>query len=182
MPQYLPGIIPFAGNLTFAGDINDSGIDPQTKTEYYRRDITTSSNSEFLYSYHITVIDEDENVLADSGTQFPSKSEKTNNFYWLCDLTNSQTNQIYQVVLDFVTNNQYNFTKKFNFMLIEPSALSFDPTFDFNGKILPANGKEEKVIVTSEDGWVTLTINNSGILSSGYLFIKRASSLDDYKK
>ena len=182
VPQYLPGIIPFAGNLTFAGDINDSGIDPQTKTEYYRRDITTSSNSEFLYSYHITVIDEDENVLADSGTQFPSRSEKTNNFYWLCDLTNSQTNQLYQVVLDFVTSNQYNFTKKFNFMLIEPSALSFDPTFDFNGRILPANGKEEKVIVTSEDGWVTLTINNSGILSSGYLFIKRASSLDDYKK
>lgn len=182
VPQYLPGIIPFAGNLTFAGDMTDSGIDPQTKTEYYRRDITTSSNNEFLYSYHITVVDEDENVLADSGTQFPSRSEKTNNFYWLCDLTNSQTNQIYQVILDFVTSNQYTFTKKFDFMLIEPSSLSFNPVFNFNETTLSANGKEEKVIVTSEDGWVTLTISNSGILSSGYLFIKRASSLDNYQK
>ena len=87
----MPGIIPFAGNLTFEGD-TDSGIDKSTKTEYYRRDIRTTSNSEYISSYQIKVFDNLMNLVKDSGIVYPARAEKTNNFYWLCDLTNGTPN------------------------------------------------------------------------------------------
>lgn len=216
-PQYMPGIIPFAGNLTFEGD-NDSGIDNKIRTEYYRRDIRTTSNSEYIMSYRIKVYDELENLKRDSGIIYPAKAEKTNNFYWLCDLTTADAGN-YKVELTFTTNNQYTFTKSFSFILIEPADfLKFEPTFTFDKIELPYHGQgyawkryddpslanysaleldkmnkqnredglwyeddNEKVLVTCEDGWVTLTITHKEIITPGYLFIKRASSLDGFQ-
>lgn len=217
VPQYMPGIIPFAGNLTFEGD-NDSGIDNRTKTEYYKRDIKTTSNSEYIASYRIRVLDSLENVKKDSGVLYPAKAEKTNNFYWLCDLTTVSPGS-YNAQLTFTTNNQYTFTKTFAFTLVEPLSIGFKPTLTFNKVELPYNGKghawkryddpslanysaadlnrmnkelredgawwyeddNEKVIVTCEDGWVTLTVTHQKNLGAGYLFIKRASSLDGFQ-
>lgn len=216
-PQYMPGIIPFAGNLTFEGD-NDSGIDKYAGTEYYRRDIRTTSNSEYIMSYRIKVFDNLENLIKDSGTLYPARAEKTNNFYWLCDLTSAATDITYSVELTFTTNNQYTFSKTFNFILIEPSNLEFNPIFKFNKIELPYNGlghawkradddyfanwstfdlsklnsevredgvwyevEDEKVLVTCEDGWVTLTISHGELITPGYLFIKRATSLDNFQ-
>lgn len=216
-PQYMPGIIPFAGNLTFEGD-NDSGISEKINTEYYKRDIKTSSNNEYIMSYRIKIFDDLENLVKDSGIVYPAKTEKTNNFYWLCDLTNAKTNITYSVELTFTTNNQYTFSKTFNFSMIEPSNIDFNPTFSFNKIELPYNGmgyawkrsddpyfdnmsaielskfkseirsdglwyevEDEKVLVTSEDGWVTLTVSHGDLVTPGYLFIKRATSLDNFQ-
>lgn len=216
-PQYMPGIIPFAGNLTFEGD-TDAGIDRNTGTEYYKRDIRTTSNNEYIMSYQIKVFDNLENLVKDSGILYPARAEKTNNFYWLCDLTNAKTNITYSVVLTFTTNNQYTFSKTFNFSMIEPSNIEFNPTFSFNKIELPYNGlgyawkrsddpyfsnmsaielskfnsevredgiwyevEDEKVLVTCEDGWVTLTITHGDLITPGYLFIKRATSLDNFQ-
>lgn len=179
-PQYMPGIIPFAGNLTFAG-ANDNTIVNSANSQYYRRDIATTSNNEYLMSYRITVIDNLGNVIRDSGIQYPSKDEKTNTFYWLCDMTECTTGQDYTVTLDFTTNNQYNFSKNFTFSLIPPGITGFNPTISFNKIPLRAYGIEEEVLVTSEDGWVEITVENKGSFGQGYLFIKRATSLTDFK-
>lgn len=219
VPQYVPGIIPFAGNLTFEGD-NDSGIDKNTRTEYYRRDIRTTSNSEYIMSYQIKIFDDLENLIKDSGVLYPAKAEKTNNFYWLWDSTSAKTNVTYSVELTFTTNNQYTFSKTFNFILIEPANIDFNPTLTFNKIELPHNGlgyawkrnddpyfknmtnmelsklnsqiaedgttwyevEDEKVLVTCEDGWVTLTVTHDSSIGPGYLFIKRATSLTNFKE
>ena len=217
-PQYMPGIIPFAGNLTFEGE-NDSGIDKSTRTEYYNRDIRTTSNSEYLMWYQIKVYNELDELVRDSGIQYPARAEKTNNFYWLCDLTDGEVNKTYSVELTFTTNNQYTFSKTFNFTLIPPNTdIEFNPVFTFDKVELPYNNlgrawkrsddpyfnnvsaidlsklnseirsdgvwyevESEKVLVTCEDGWVTLTVSQKELTSPGYLFIKRATSLDNFK-
>jgi hypothetical protein len=141
VPQYMPGIIPFAGNLIFSGDADQTGIDKKVNSEYYRRDINTSSNSEYIMSYQIKVYDNLENLVKDSGIVYPAKAEKTNYFYWLCDLTNAATNTTYSVELTFTTNNQYTFSKTFNFTMIEPLNIEFNPKFSFNKIELPYNGQ-----------------------------------------
>ena len=113
-PQYVPGVIPFAGNLTFekATSAKQNGV-----TEYFRKDIKTSSYSEYLSSYQITITDPTGEIIRDSKVQYPSKAEKTNNFYWLCDMTDCPTGQTYTVTLYFTTNNQYKFSKTFKFRI-----------------------------------------------------------------
>ena len=212
VPQYIPGLIPFAGNLTFAG-FDDAGLNKSANTEYYRRDIKTTSNSEYLMSYRITVTNQNNVVVRDSGVQYPSKAEKTNNFYWLCDMTITNSDKIeeeqeestddtkislnddYVVTLTFTTNNQYTFSKSFDFKLVESQVRNFSPFFQFlNKRELPYYGKGyvtadtdqqaegQKVLVTSEDGKIQLRITNkTSDLDAGYLFIKRASALDNFQ-
>lgn len=181
VPQYMPGIIPFAGNLTFAGN-NDNSISKSANSEYYQRDIRTTSNDEYLMSYRITVQDQLGNLVKDSKIQYPSKDEKTNTFYWLCDMTEVTPGADYNVTLNFTTNNQYTFSKTFTFTLMEPTVTNFDPKISFNKIPLKAYGIEEQVLVTSEDGWVDVTVQWNGSFDNGYLFIKRATSLTDFKE
>lgn len=212
VPQYIPGLIPFAGNLTFAG-FDDAGLNKSAGTEYYHRDIKTTSNSEYLMSYRITVTNQNNVIVRDSGIQYPSKTEKTNNFYWLCDMTITNSDKIeeeleentddikislnddYIVTLTFTTNNQYTFSKSFDFKLVESQVKNFSPFFQFlNKRELPYYGKGhvttnneqeaegQKVLVTSEDGKIQLRITNkTSNLDTGYLFIKRASALDNFQ-
>lgn len=181
VPQYMPGIIPFAGNLTFAGN-NDNSISKSANSEYYQRDIRTTSNDEYLMSYRITVQDQLGNLIKDSKIQYPSKDEKTNTFYWLCDMTEITPGADYNVTLNFTTNNQYTFSKTFIFTLMEPTVTNFEPKISFNKIPLKAYGIEEQVLVTSEDGWVDVTVQWNGSFDNGYLFIKRATSLTDFKE
>lgn len=217
-PQYMPGIIPIAGNLTFEG-YEDSGLDKKVNTEYYQRDIRTTSGQEYLSSYVINIYDDKQVLIKSSGKQYVAKAEKTNNFYWLCDLTQAETGIQYTIELNFTTNNQYEFTKTFNFTLIDP-ALNYQPTWIFDKVELPYNGqgyawkrsdsidiqntdqatlatykselredgylwyedRAEKVLVTSEDGWVTFSIKSPQFENSGFLFVKRATSFDNFQE
>ena len=172
VPQYVPGIIPFSGNLTFEGTSNSDTL----------KSLITTSGNEYLQYYNIKVLDNNGNLFADSGKIYATAKDKINSFYWLCDMTNGVTDINYTVTLTFTTNNQYTFSKDFQFKLIETSAIEFDPEWDFNKRTLPKNGIEEKVIVTCEDGFVDVTVKLNHLSSPGYLFIKRASSLDNYAK
>lgn len=172
VPQYVPGIIPFSGNLTFE-TISANGNQIA---------LATTSGSEYLQSYQIQVKDEQENIIENSGKIYVTEKDKINSFYWLCDLTNAETDKTYIVSLTFTTNNQYTFSKDFQFKLIETSIIEFKPEWIFNKRTLPENGIEKKFLVTSEDGLVTITINVPQVLPPGYLFIKRASNQDNYKK
>ena len=174
-PQYVPGIIPFSGNLTFEGTSNSDTI----------KSLITTSGNEYLQSYNIQVVDYAGEVIEDSGKIYVTNKDKANSFYWLCDMTGAainDANNAYTVILTFVTNNQYTFSRSFQFSLIEASPIDFNPVWSFNKRTLPSNGIEKAVLVTSEDGLVSITINVPQLTSPGYLFIKRASSRDDYKK
>lgn len=172
IPQYVPGIIPFSGNLTFEGASKDDVI----------KSLITTSGSEYLQSYRIQIFDHKGELFEDSGKLYVTNKDKTNSFYWLCDMTNGITDVNYTATLTFVTNNQYTFSKDFQFKLIEASTIDFKPEWNFNKRTLLQNGVEEAVLVTSEDGLVTITINVPQLVSPGYLFIKRTSSKDDFKK
>lgn len=171
VPQYTRGIIPFSGNLTF-----------DTMSSNNNASVASTSGSEYLQSYQIQVRDQTENIIKDSGKIYVTEKDKMNSFYWLCDMTDANEDQTYTVTLTFVTNNQYTFSKDFQFKIIDSSSIVFDVDWDFNKRTLPQNGIEKAILVTSEDGIVTITVKNKNDLSPGYLFIKRASSLDEYKK
>lgn len=163
-PQFTPGIIPFAGNLIFS---TNSGV--------------TTSSTEYLSYYYIDILDSNLHTYLESGKQFPT-NKKSSNFYYLFDLTNASINTDYYVEITCVTNNQYKFTKRFLFRLIESSDVNFNPEWKFNRVTLPYNDKNEKVLITSEDGLVNITIQATNVGTAGYLFIKRANSLDNFKK
>lgn len=165
VPQYTPGIIPFSGNLKFA-----------------KNNIETTTSGERLQWFNIKVYDNTDNLFADSGKIYVSNKEEENSFYWLCDMTNGIADIEYTVSITCTTNNQFSFTKDFHFKLIETSPIEFNLKWDFNKKLLPANGIEEPVLVTCEDGLVNINIEVLDSMSPGYLFIKRASSKDSFKK
>lgn len=170
IPQYVPGIIPFSGNLTFETSKSSTGAN-----------VATTSGSEYLQSYSIKVYDNEGNLFSESEKIYTANKNELNSFYWLCDMTNGVTDTDYTVSLTFTTNNQYTFTRNFQFRLIDSSPIEFTPIWDFNKRTLPENGINKKVLVTSEDGLVTITITIPQTLPAGYLFIRRASSKDNYK-
>lgn len=159
-PQYTPGIVPFAGSVSF---------DP-------------SNTGEHLESYKVKILDAADNVIKESGLEFVKGN--INSFSWLCDLTDEENNKKYYVKLYLTTNNGYTLVKDYGFRLVDSSLLVFNPTWDFNKIELPyakdENGQPKKMLVTSEDGWVTITVSVEDSLPPGYLFIKRANSLDKY--
>lgn len=167
-PQFVPGIIPFAGNLIFINDNTSTGTSAST------------SGTEYLSYYYINILNADHETLLESGKQFPTV-KKSSNFYYLFDLTNATVNRDYYVEITCVTNNQYRFTKEFSFSIIESSDVNFNPQWSFNKVNLSTYSQDEKVLVTSEDGFVDIQIKALNVGSAGYLFIKRASSLDHFK-
>lgn len=159
-PQYTPGVIPITGTVTF---------NPTSTTEYIK-------------SFNIKILNNKGNVIKESGKQFVQNG--LNTFSWLCDLTDFSLGN-YNVQLFLTTNNGYIIEKEYSFKLIESSALEFNPIWNFNKITLPFTQETEtntpkQILVTSEDGWVTININVQNMLPAGYLFIKRASSLDKY--
>lgn len=157
VPQYNPGIIPIVGTVDF----------------------TPSSTGEYLKSFIIEVSDKDGNFVANSGNKFVER--EANAFSWLCDLTNAPLNQDYNIDLYLTTNNSYTIYKQYKFRLSESNMLDFTPVWEFNKVNVPYNTADDRhTLIVSEDGWVTIKISTSNMLPSGYLYIKRASSLDQY--
>lgn len=154
-PQYTPGVIPITGTVTF----------------------NPIKTNEHLKFFNIEILDSAGNVVKESGKHFVE--EENNTFSWLCDLTNFSFGNYY-VQLYLTTNNNYIIKKEYSFKLIESSALEFNPVWTFNKVTLPFTGDTQQMMVTSEDGWVTINIHIRNMLPAGYLFIKRASNLDKY--
>ena len=154
-PQYTPGVIPVAGTVSF---------DP-------------SKTNEHLRFFNIEILDKDGNTVKESGKLFVEKENNT--FSWLCDLTDFSFGDYY-LDLYLTTNNNYLITKEYSFKLIESSALEFNPVWNFNKITLPFTDDSKQMLITSEDGWVTINISVRNMLPAGYLFIKRASNLDKY--
>ena len=197
VPQFTPGVIPIVGKLIFYK--NDKIID------------AADAGKEWIKDYQIKIYkkedDESKILILDSDIIYPdaykfsennlnisSKSQAnywTNNFSYLADMTDQDPN--YNYVLDITVHTKNNFTveKSFDFKLI--NAL-FTPTWtwSFDEKELPYYGKTVKEIITEEDGEINGQVKIEREIDSqstnyiyqqepGYMFIRRADSLSDFK-
>lgn len=196
-PQFTPGIIPIVGKLVFFKDNKTINA--------------TDAGKEWIKDYQIKIFreedDNSQNLILDSGIIYPDaykfsennlnissisqSSYWTNNFSYLADLTDKDPN--YNYILNIVIHTKNNFTaeESFNFKLI--NAL-FTPnwTWSFNEKKLPCYGDIVEKIVTEEDGEIsgevkvepesdTQSTNYLYQQEPGYMFIRRADSLSDFK-
>jgi len=170
------GIIPIVGRLQYeTSKKNISDTDTQSTTAY----------DETLQKYKITISSQRTgDVIDETKWVLTSTNQNPNQIYWLADLTNATAEEVYYVDVEYYTKNQYYDSQRFLLQIASYDSTPFNPTFTFEKVSLDDNsesgGVKEK-LTTEEDGFVTLTINSNG-LPPGYVYVKRASSLDNFKK
>ena len=195
IPQFTPGIIPIVGKL-----------------EFFKNDESIKGEKELIKNYQIKIYKKEDELskikVLDSGTIYPenykfnenklntsinSQSEYwTNNFSYLADLTNQDSDYNYILNIIICTKNNYIAEKSFIFKLT--NAL-FTPNWkwSFDEKQLPYYGNIVEKVVTEEDGEIAGKVeieynSNSESMNykyqqePGYMFIRRADSLDNFKK
>ena len=172
-----PGIVPISAYLTV-------------------KDINTNKNvptKERLQKYKIQILEKDDSIIDESGWIYTGDKQDDNSIYWLADLTNALTDNIYTVKIDAVTKNQYKLSStEYQLKISNYDPIPFDPIWTFKSVVLNSSGnyqtKEEellekdKLIVTEEDGEIVFTIESNQDVPSGFLYVKRATSLDNFKK
>lgn len=170
-PNRFPaGIIPIAGNVVFTYSDNEQ---------------VTTKDAETLRSYQINIWNEDnenEKVVQSEIFYTYSKSDP-NEISYLADLTNALSGSDYVIAINCVTKNQYKFTIKYPIRISEYSDLIFSPVWDFNWVTVNSYGQQVNLLPElHEDGQLKITISHADGLGPGYLYIKRATSLDNFKK
>lgn len=190
-PSFNAGIIPISGEVFFDNNTN------QETLRFYSVETLRS------YSIEIYETEKPENVLDSIDSVFTGDSANPNRIYWIADCENAIEGIDYTVAITIITKNQYKVTKKFDFNIMTYSLVEeFNPVFEFkklnlkqyetltveNDRIEELENSE-KEIITEEDGDLRFNIKSiteSGELSNdipaGYMYVKRASSLDNYKK
>jgi len=166
IPQYLPGTINLTGFLTFTDGSSN----------------TTTNHGEYLKSYYIRTSNSKGQILFQSETQYTALLAEKDSFTYLLDVSNNTTypvNANYFIQIIFTTNNNYTFTKTYEFSLID-YAVEFLPIWNFKTLTIPDHGLETNEIVTEEDGIINFTIE-CGDLPPGYLYVRRKSSLDRFQ-
>lgn len=152
-PNFNPGIVPITGSVVF----NDADL-PQKETET-------------VQYFQIQVTQRDKNkVLLDSGKLYTANSLNRNQLNYLLDVNQLDTEDVtsYDIYIKFVTKNQYSKTRKYKFTISE-----FVENMDFSPKIT--------VKMDNENAIATVNVKNETSVI-GTLYIKRASSLSNFKK
>lgn len=170
-PQYIPGSMELTGFLTFTDGSNTS----QSSNK-------TTNHNEYLKSYYISVFDTENNKLFQSETQYTALLVEKNDFSYLLDISDKNTyptGENYYLQFTFTTNNNYTFTETYQFSIIDYQ-VEFSPIWTFKTRPITDHGITTNEIVTEEDGIIEFTVD-CGNLSPGYLYIKRKSSLDNFK-
>lgn len=180
------GIIPIAGNLTF-NYISTDSTDNNTGLNYSK---ITTKDKETLRSYQVTIQNADiakEEDIFKSEIIYTYNNENPNRIYWLADLTNATPGDSYKITVNCETKNQYKFARSYYIKISNYSPLSFTVDWSFGSKIYDDDSSEVCVYPDlQEDGQlkikVTLTAEGSKTFGPGFLYIKRATSLDNFKK
>ena len=167
-PQYVPGSINLTGFLLFSdGSSNNS-----------------TNHGEYLKSYYISIFDNENIKIFQSEVQYTALLTEKNDFSYLLDISDESTfptGQSYYLQFTFTTNNNYSFTETYQFSIIDYAlADSFQPVWNFKTRPIADHGTITDEIITEEDGIIEFTVN-CGSLKPGYLYIKRKSSLDNFK-
>lgn len=168
-----PGIIPVAGQVYFDGNIS-------------------GSYEETLRSYKASIYETEnpDNILDSIDTIYTGSSANKNDIYWLADCENAQPGIEYTLSITITTKNQYTLTRKYSFYIYAYDNTPFTPSFNFkrvnlqqyNNLTVDDPDSEISKIITEEDGDVQFTVTVNENMPPGYLYIKRASSLDNYKR
>ena len=101
---------------------------------------------------------------------------------------NVNIEKVYTVNITVTTKNQKTFSKAYDFKFMEYgdnplNNMIFTPIVRFN-KHTPQkyNLVGDTKIHTADDGIVSFVVTTENIMQGGYLYIRRASSIDNFKK
>lgn len=168
-----PGIVPISAALIRN---SDDGCPP----------------TERLQKYEIQIIGQNNEIMDESGWVYTGDQQDENSIYWFADLTNASADDVYTVQITATTRNQYKLSKEYELKIANYDPVPFTPIWTYKSVVLNSSGnqqtEEEKKdeiynkIVTEEDGEVTFTIEPEQDLPPGFLYVKRATSLDNFKK
>ena len=155
------GIVPIAGNVKF-----------------------TPKSDETLQRYHIEIISNKTEEVIDKTEEwvYTNNNQDPNRIYWLADLTNTQANEIYNIYITAITKNQYKFQRQYQLKIASFDAIPFTPKWTPKQIVLNEYGETSEKIITEEDGILSFTITSEEELPQGYLYVKRATSIDNFKK
>ena len=188
------GIVPIVGRLEYSDSSEDNINSPSNESisaedkKYYmteENEQNTTIYDETLQKYKITITSKKTNEIIDETKWvLTATSQDPNRIYWLADLTNAEAEEEYAITIQYYTKNQYYSSEEYTLQIASYDATPFKPVFTFKSAVLDDNSQSsgQKVkIATEEDGYVTLTIT-SNAMPSGYIYVKRATSLDNFKK
>lgn len=170
------GIVPIIGRLTYETSETDFNTSNEQATTVY---------DETLQKYRITITSKRTDEIIDkTDWVLTAGNQNPNQIYWLADLTNADAEETYLIKVEYYTKNQYYDSQTYMLQIASYDAAFFNPVFTFEHVTLDDNSSTtgvKKKLTTEEDGFVTLTITSDG-MAPGYVYIKRATSLDNFKK
>ncbi len=166
-----PGIIPIAGNLI------------SYKNNNINSEITTIKNGkEKIQKYKITITNADKTEVIDSTDWvFPEDKSSSDEIFWLADISKAELEEQYIITINCVTTNQYSFSQTYKIKILNFDPIEFEPQWIFKKVSLNHYSDIDSKIITEEDGIVNFSIYVPNDLPMGYLYVKRASSLDNFK-
>lgn len=180
------GIVPIAGSVIFTMGENIINENDQNIIE---DDITiknayiNTKDSETLQRYKISIIADDTSETIDKTENwiYTTNNIDPNRIYWLANLTNAEPDTTCTLVIEIITKNQYYFKKEYQIQIANFDAIAFTPKFIWKTVKLDKYESIEEKIITEEDGTVEFTIESVEELPQGFLYVTRATSLDNYK-
>lgn len=166
IPTFNTGIIPITGEVVFENNLN-------------------GTKAETLRSYEITIYNKIDptDILDSSGVIYAANQIDLNRIYWLAGAENAIPGTTYVVKIDITTKNQYTTSKTYELSIFNYDATPFNVEWNFKRSNLEQyNITTDGKIITEEDGIVQCTVSTTSTMPPGYLYIKRASNLDNFKK
>lgn len=165
IPGFNAGIIPIVGEVIFENNL-------------------TGTKAETLRSYEITLYNKADptDILDTSGIIYTADQVDLNRIYWLAGAENANPDIRYIVSITITTKNQYIGHKTYELSIFNYDSTPFDVTWNFKRNSLEEyNITTDGKIITEEDGIVNCTVTTVEAMPPGYLYIKRASNLDNFK-
>lgn len=182
--NFSAGIIPIAGNILFGYEAFSNKEDNTNLTETMEYYQISTKDRETLRSYEIKIQNENEEIIDESGIIYTYNNENPNDIYWLADLTNENAGNTYKITINCITKNQYEFSFSYYIKLANFIDDPFTVTWTFGNKIYDNESHEICLYPDlQEDGQLKINIQmaTNKELGPGYLYIKRATSLDNFK-
>lgn len=148
----------------------------------------TSSSKEYLQSYQITIFEtlHPTKILSQSDLIYTGNLANQNDINTLMDVSKGKQGIKYSVKINITTKNQYKYEKIYKNILafLSYSEYEITPVWHYNNVILSDNNRFQSPpqMATEEDGIVDITFSATGTISSGYLYIRRSSDLDNFNK
>lgn len=155
------GTVPIAGNLDFVNN------DKTETLQRFKASIISDSTDE--------VLDETKDWI------YTTNNINPNRIYWLANLTNVEPDTDCTLKIEIFTKNQFYLKKEYQIKIANFDPINFNPDITFKKIKLDNYESTEEKIVTEEDGMVEISITAEEELPQGFLYITRATSLDNYK-